>query len=159
MCSTLAAGQPVCCSAGSLPDIRPKPNKDGSCHTYTVQAHDLCDTIAAANGLKVSDISDFNDKTIWGWFGCGNLQLKSLICLSKGDPPMSALVSNAQCGPIVAGTKKPTNGTALADLNLCPLNSCCDIWGQCGITPEYCTNIIGPIGNPGTAPKEEWMYL
>ncbi|KAJ5926897.1 killer toxin alpha/beta [Penicillium verrucosum] len=153
LCSTLAAGQSVCCSAGSLPDIRPKPNKDGSCHTYTVQAHDVCDSIAASNGLKASDISDFNDKTTWGWFGCGNLQLKSLICLSKGDPPMPAPVSNAQCGPIVAGTKKPTNGTALADLNPCPLNSCCDIWGQCGITPEYCTNITGPTGNPGTAPK------
>lgn len=61
MCSTLVAGQPVCCSAGSLPDIRPKPNKDGSCHTYTVQAHDLCETIAASNGLKASGISDYDN--------------------------------------------------------------------------------------------------
>lgn len=125
----------------------------------TVQAHDLCETIAASNGLKASDISDFNDKTTWGWFGCGNLQLKSLICLSKGDPPMPAPVSNVQCGPVVARTKKPTNGTALADLNPCPLNSCCDIWVQCGITPEYCTNIIGPTGNPGTAPKHKNRYI
>lgn len=29
LCSTLAPGQRVCCSAGTLPDIRPKPGADG----------------------------------------------------------------------------------------------------------------------------------
>jgi hypothetical protein len=39
-------------------------------------------------------------------------------------------------------TKKPDKGNAWdwADLNPCPLNACCDVWGQCGITPEFCTN-------------------
>ena len=68
---------------------------------------------------------------------------------------MPAPVSNAVCGPTVPGTEQPTNGTALADLNPCPLNACCDIWGQCGITAEYCTNVTGPTGNPGTAPVNQ----
>jgi hypothetical protein len=155
LCSTLFAGQRVCCSAGSLPDITPKENKDGSCVSYKIKRDDHCKTIAASYGLQPSDISDFNDGTTWGWFGCNDLQIGSYICLSKGDPPMPAPVSNAQCGPLVSGTKRPTNGTALADLNPCPLNSCCDIWGQCGITPEYCTNVTGATGNPGTAPKKQ----
>ncbi|KAJ5081191.1 killer toxin alpha/beta [Penicillium angulare] len=154
-CNNLPVGQRLCCGAGTLPDITPKANKDGSCHSYKVKSNDQCSTIAAANGLKASDISDFNDGTTWGWFGCNNLQVGGNICLSKGDPPMPAALSNAQCGPQVTGTKKPTNGTALADLNQCPLNSCCDIWGQCGITPEYCTNVTGSTGNPGTAPKNK----
>ncbi|KAJ5274037.1 killer toxin alpha/beta [Penicillium angulare] len=154
-CNNLPVGTRLCCDAGTLPDIAPKANKDGSCHSYKVQSNDKCSTIAAANGIKASDISDFNDGTTWGWFGCNNLQVGSYICLSKGDPPMPAALSNAQCGPQVTGTKKPTNGTALADLNQCPLKSCCDIWGQCGITPEYCTNVTGSTGNPGTAPKNK----
>lgn len=38
---------------------------------------------------------------------------------------------------IFAGTQKPTNGTKLADLNPCPLNVCCNIWGQCGYVPVF----------------------
>jgi chitinase len=38
LCSTLAIGQYVCCSSGTLPDLTPKPNADGSCATYTVQS-------------------------------------------------------------------------------------------------------------------------
>ncbi|KAF9894646.1 hypothetical protein FE257_006534 [Aspergillus nanangensis] len=152
-CNNLIGGQQVCCSEGDLPDIRPKPSKDGSCATHKVTSVDDCSKIAASYGLKKEDISDFNDGSTWGWTGCDPLQLGLEICVSKGDPPMPAPVSNAQCGPTVAGTKKPTNGTQLADLNPCPLNSCCDVWGQCGITPNYCTNVTGPTGNPGTAPK------
>lgn len=148
-------GQPVCCSAGSLPDIRPKPNSDSSCAITTIHANDNCAQIAAANELSVSDIESFNDGTTWGWVGCGDLPRGLQICLSTGDPPMPAWVSNAECGPTVNGTQRPTNGTSLADLNPCPLNACCDIWGQCGITTSYCTNVTGPTGNPGTAPKHQ----
>ena len=35
LCSTLKVGQIVCCSAGTLPDIRPKPKPDGECFSYT----------------------------------------------------------------------------------------------------------------------------
>lgn len=155
LCSTLTPGQPVCCSPGGLPDIRPRPNPDGSCASYKVNSGDTCSALAASHGLTTSEISNFNDGKTWGWVGCDDLQRGLKICLSTGLPPMPAPVSNAQCGPTVPGTKLPTNGTKLADLNPCPLNSCCDIWGQCGITPEYCTNVTGPLGNPGTAPKRQ----
>lgn len=62
---------------------------------------------------------------------------------------MPAIVDNAVCGPQVPGTERPTDGTKLADLNPCPLNACCDVWGQCGITAEFCTDT--GTGNPGTA--------
>lgn len=68
---------------------------------------------------------------------------------------MPNAVENAQCGPTVPGTKAPTNGTAITDLNPCPLNACCNMWGECGITADYCTNHTGPAGNPGTAPDGE----
>lgn len=38
---------------------------------------------------------------------------------------------------------------SLANLNPCPLNACCDVWGQCGITSEFCTDT--GTGAPGTA--------
>lgn len=153
LCSTLTPGQPICCSAGGLPDIRPEPNADGSCASYKVQSGDTCSAIAVSHGLRTSELSEFNDGTTWGWFGCDDLQLGLKICLSTGGPPMPTPVTNAQCGPTVPGTEMPANGTNLLDLNQCPLNACCDIWGQCGITPEYCTNVTGPLGNPGTAPR------
>lgn len=40
-CRNLAVGQRVCCTSGTLPDIRPKPNDDGSCASYKVQADDI----------------------------------------------------------------------------------------------------------------------
>jgi GH18 family chitinase len=39
--------------------------------------------------------------------------------------------------------------TAISWLNPCPLNACCDIWGQCGITEQFCNNTS--LGPPGTA--------
>jgi hypothetical protein len=62
---------------------------------------------------------------------------------------MPAPLANALCGPQVPGTEKPTDGTALSDLNPCLLNACCDVWGQCGTTSEFCTNTS--TGAPGTA--------
>ncbi|KAF2094641.1 killer toxin alpha/beta [Rhizodiscina lignyota] len=152
LCSSLTPGQHVCCSAGTPPDFSPRPNADGSCASYTVKTGDTCSSIAANNGLKVADVSKFNDKTTWGWFGCNDLMAGLAICLSTGTPQMPAFVANAVCGPTVPGTKPPAKGENMTDLNPCPLNACCDIWGQCGITPEYCTAETGPQGNPGTAP-------
>ncbi len=73
------------------------------------------------------------------------------MCLSSGSSPMPASLSNAVCGPQVIGTLAPTDGTSLADLNPCPLNACCDIWGQCGTTAEFCTITDSTTGAPGTA--------
>ncbi|KAI9700939.1 MAG: hypothetical protein M1820_006584 [Bogoriella megaspora] len=158
LCSSLAVGQQVCCTAGGLPDIKPKPQSDGTCATYIVQNGDTCSAIAANNGLTAGDISKFNDKTTWGWFGCDDLLLGLAICLSTGKPPMPAKVANAVCGP--TAPKNDSTGSKITNsdfstMNPCPLNACCDIWGQCGITPEYCTDETGPKGNPGTAPPNK----
>ncbi|KAJ5577072.1 Glycoside hydrolase superfamily [Penicillium sp. DV-2018c] len=116
---------------------KPKPEADGTCASYKTIPKDTCYEIAKSNQITVKDIESFNKDT-WGWSGCGSLGFNQIICLSKGDPPMPAEYSNAVCGPQVPGTKKPTNGTKLADLNPCKLNACCNIWGQCGITDDFC---------------------
>ncbi|QGA13088.1 hypothetical protein EYB26_000733 [Talaromyces marneffei] len=150
VCSNLQPKQHVCCSPGTMPDFRPQPQADGTCNTYQINANDGCWDIANSHYLQQQDIEDFNKNT-WGWVGCGNLQLGQLICLSKGTAPMPAPVSGATCGPQVPGTEKPTNGTALADLNPCPLNACCDVWGFCGTTVDFCTESPADTGAPGTA--------
>jgi hypothetical protein len=85
-CASLKPGQWVCCSSGTLPDMRPKPNADGSCATYQVVADDYCDKIAAANGLTAKELEDLNKET-WGFAGCKSLWPEMKICLSKGEPP------------------------------------------------------------------------
>jgi chitinase len=155
LCSTLTPGQHVCCSDGDMPDFKPKENANGTCYAYTIQQDDNCANIGAQYDLTNKEIEEFNNGTTWGWSGCSNIPANLNICLSSGYPPMPNADSNALCGPTVPGTEQPTNGTKLADLNPCPLNACCDMWGQCGITPLYCTNVTGPSGNPGTAPENE----
>jgi len=156
LCSTLTPGQPICCSEGTLPDIRPQPGSDGICATHTVQADEYCQLIASSNGLTVDELKEFNNGKTWGWNGCDNLQLGINICLSDGDPPMPAPVSNAVCGPTVPGSSPPTYaGDTLADLNPCPLNACCNIWGQCGLTVDFCIESESETGNPGTSAPGE----
>lgn len=150
LCSTLAVGQHVCCSAGALPNFAPKPNADGSCFSYLVVAGDYCAKIASTNSLTVAQLETLNKNT-WGWTGCNNLQAGVNMCLSTGNPPMPAPVPNAVCGPQVVGTKPPPSGISLADLNPCPLNACCDIWGQCGTTDDFCSLTPSLTGAPGTA--------
>ncbi|KAM0469616.1 hypothetical protein ACHAPX_010395 [Trichoderma viride] len=152
LCSTLAEGQLVCCSRGKLPDLRPKPNPDGSCATYQTVQDDGCSKVAVSRGLTVADIESFNKKT-WGWNGCGpnRLALGFKLCVSEGSPPMPGPVSNAVCGPTVPGTKTPKAGTDLATLNPCPLNVCCNIWGQCGMSDDFCIISKSETGAPGTS--------
>lgn len=150
LCSSLQVGQHVCCSAGDLPDFTPKPEPDGTCASVLVKEGDFCSSIASANGITVKDLESFNKKT-WGWMGCDLLQAQQQICLSKGNPPMPAIVDNAVCGPQVPGTERPSDDTDLADLNPCPLKTCCNIWGQCGITDDFCTITNSTTGAPGTA--------
>ncbi|KAJ6445148.1 Lysine--tRNA ligase [Purpureocillium lavendulum] len=147
-CSKLRPGQHVCCSSGEMPDFRPKPNKDGSCVTTRVGDGESCSSIGAANSLTNDDIDGFNKHT-WGWTGCKNILKDAVICISKGSPPMPAEVADAECGPQVPGTKPPKDMTKLADLNQCPLNACCNTWGHCGTTDEFCTDT--GTGAPGTA--------
>ncbi|KAJ9293520.1 CAZyme family GH18 [Paecilomyces variotii] len=150
LCSTLVVGQHVCCSAGTLPDYRPKPNANGTCASHYVEPGESCATLAAANDLTNAEIESFNTDT-WAWDGCDNLQAYQYICLSKGEPPMPAPITNAVCGPQKPGTKQPASGVSLASLNPCPLNACCDKYGQCGITPDFCTESKSATGAPGTS--------
>ncbi|KAL5360965.1 hypothetical protein BJX96DRAFT_151156 [Aspergillus floccosus] len=147
-CTTLKAKQHVCCSSGDLPDFRPKPNPDGSCKSYLVQADENCDTLAAEYSLTREELEDLNKNT-WGWSNCEPLQKNSIICLSEGTPPFPAPIANAVCGPQKPGSKPPTDGSDIAELNPCPLNACCNIWGQCGINQDFC--IDTNTGSPGTA--------
>lgn len=152
LCSSpLSPGGIACCGRGTLPDIRPKPNSDGSCFVYQTRQGDDCSVIAASNGLKVDDLDRLNKNT-WGWNGCKKVLWVGVnVCLSSGDPPMPAPVSNAVCGPTVPGTQKPSAGTNLTSLNPCPLKVCCNIWGQCGTTADFCTAKPSDSGAPGTS--------
>lgn len=104
--STLAIGQRVCCSAGTLPDITPQPNANGTCATHIVKSGESCSSIAADNGLTVDDITGFNKLTTWGFNNCTLGFFAGLaICLSAGAPPLPAPVVGAVCGPTVNGKK------------------------------------------------------
>ncbi|KAK3956166.1 hypothetical protein QBC32DRAFT_251260 [Pseudoneurospora amorphoporcata] len=147
-CASLKPKQHVCCTTGDLPDFRPVPNSDGSCFTYQVKAGDNCANLGAEYGLTNEDIEGFNQDT-WGWNGCELLFTDTKMCLSEGNPPFPAPIANAVCGPQKPGSKPPTDGSNIADLNPCPLNACCNIWGQCGITKDFCVDTN--TGAPGTA--------
>jgi hypothetical protein len=154
-CSNLKPKAIVCCSQGQKPDLRPKPNPDGTCATHAIKPDDTCDGLGGQYTLNPGDIERFNQKKTWGFTNCRELKDSMLVCVSEGKAPMPAPVHNAICGPQVPGTKPPTDGTKLADLNPCPLNVCCNIWGQCGITQDFCTD-TSVDGAPGTARPGTW---
>ncbi|PLB35221.1 putative class V chitinase [Aspergillus candidus] len=136
--------------SAALLDLAPKPGADGSCATYTVQPNDNCSNLAAAYSLTIGELEEFNKNT-WGWNGCSNVWKGTVMCLSTGTPPMPAPLENAVCGPQMPGTPIPSDTTNLTHLNPCPLNACCNVWGQCGITDEFC--IDTSTGAPGSAEK------
>ncbi|KAJ4424540.1 hypothetical protein N0V82_000864 [Gnomoniopsis sp. IMI 355080] len=150
LCSSLVAGEHVCCSAGTLPDYSPSPYENGTCYTYLVQAGDSCSSLAAAYDITSDDIETWNEGT-WGWYGCSDLLAGYTICLSSGYAPQPANVPNAVCGPQVNGTAILPGGTNFSTINECPLNACCDIWGECGTTADFCTISESGTGAPGTA--------
>lgn len=108
-CNNIKIKQPICCSKGSKPDLRPKKGSDGSCYSYTLNG-DLCKDIADAHYLTLDGgnaeeiIDGFNEGKTWGWMGCKKLIKGQNICLSDGTPPMPAPLVNATCGPQVPGT-------------------------------------------------------
>lgn len=95
------------------------------------------------------DIETFNKNT-WGWNGCQLLWVGTRMCLSSGTAPFLAPVANAVCGPQKPGSTRPTDGSNIANMNPCPLRSCCNIWGQCGVSKDFCVDTRGN-GAPGTA--------
>ncbi|KXJ89088.1 hypothetical protein Micbo1qcDRAFT_213428 [Microdochium bolleyi] len=152
-CGSLKPKQHVCCSSGSMPNFAPKPNSDGSCKAYTIIENDNCDNLAAEYSLTKQDLEDFNTKT-WGWNGCKLLFTGTVMCLSKGTPSFPAEITNAVCGPQKPGTSDPKDGSDISKLNPCPLNACCNIWGQCGITKDFCVDTN--TGAPGTAAPDTY---
>jgi hypothetical protein len=150
LCSTLVEGQKVCCTQGKYPDLKPKPDGNGNCATYLTRKDDSCSKIAVARDLTQNDLLNFNKNT-WGWNGCKPevFYPDFLMCVSEGTPPMPAIVPNAFCGPTMNGTVKPPSGTNISTLNPCPLNVCCNIWGQCGTTDDFCVVSKAETGAPG----------
>lgn len=128
LCSTVRPGQPVCYSSEDLPEIHHKPNGD-KCATRYVERDEFCDSIAAANGFTVKELEDFNESKVWGWRGCENLYPDTLICLSKGDPPLPASVERVACGPQKSNSEAIKGGVTIenmARMEPCPLNACCN---------------------------------
>ncbi len=155
LCTNLKVPQLVCCSTGPLPI--PTADSAGNCNAHEVGPGESCWKIVEDNYnfFTVQDLEDFNKNT-WGWGGCSNLQAHTIICLSTGRPPLPKPVANAACGPVKPGTLPPPAGVKMSDLNPCPLNSCCDVWGFCGTTDEFCRPIAAgqapgapqPLGAP-----------
>ncbi|OAA54596.1 killer toxin subunits alpha/beta [Niveomyces insectorum RCEF 264] len=150
-CSKLKQRQVICCTEGTPPDLRPKKNADGSCAVHVVGPKELCYQIEDAFMLNPGDVEKFNANKTWAFSDCALLQPNMRVCISDGTPPMPASIPGYYCGPQVPGTQPvpPGNSTKLADLNPCVLNACCDGWGQCGTTDEFCTD-TSIDGVPGT---------
>ena len=148
----LGQGQWVCCTPGNLPDHSPKPNADGSCVTHLLTAVSECWKIAKEYDTTVEKLIEYNKGTTWGWADCNHLFPDTLICVGPGDPPLPVPNDEVACGPRKLGTEKPPKGTDLASLNPCPLNACCNGWGFCGTTADFCTP---PKGEPITAANSD----
>jgi hypothetical protein len=91
LCSNLSEGQVVCCSSGKMPDLKPKPDANGNCATYTTKQDDSCSKIASSRDLNISDLEGYNKNT-WGWNGCKRLFPDFKMCVSTGSSPMPAEV-------------------------------------------------------------------
>ncbi|KAH7010890.1 glycoside hydrolase superfamily, partial [Microdochium trichocladiopsis] len=150
ICNNLIPKEPICCSLGKKPDLRPQPQENGDCAVYEIQPEDGCWLIADRFHLTQEEIHKLNVGKTWGWSGCGRLFRDQKICVSTGNPPMPTQIEDVTCGPQVKGTVRPADGTAMTDLNPCPLNVCCSGWGYCGLTEEFCID-TSIDDTPGTA--------
>ncbi|KAL4924789.1 glycoside hydrolase superfamily [Aspergillus undulatus] len=73
----------------------------------------------------------------------------------EGTPPFPAPIANAICGPQKPGSEAPADASKdISEMNPCLLNACCNIWGQCGITKDFCVDTN--TGAPGTAEKDTY---
>ncbi|KAL8413204.1 hypothetical protein RB594_004724 [Gaeumannomyces avenae] len=144
-------GMSVCCSSGELPRVMRIMAADGTCAAHQVKEGDICDNLARQYNVKVSDIEKWNQGQTWGWYGCNKLIKDAYICVGEGSPPMPAKQKGAVCGPTKENATGPDPGKALKDMYPCPLNACCNVWGQCGISGDFCTEKNSTSGNPGTS--------
>ncbi|KAF5606321.1 glycoside hydrolase family 18 [Fusarium subglutinans] len=155
LCSTLKENDYVCCSSGDpFKPEPPKPSADGTCATHLIKDGDTCDSLARKAGVTIQDLEKFNKGRTWAWTDCKDLLLGYNMCLGPGNPPMPPPQEGAECGPLVPGTKRPTNkSVSIADLNPCPLKACCSNWGFCGVFPAHCTDNSPEGGGPGSKKK------
>ncbi|KAF7555882.1 hypothetical protein G7Z17_g1807 [Cylindrodendrum hubeiense] len=155
LCATLKEGNYVCCSAGDpYKPEPPKPGTDGTCATHLIKDGDSCAALAKKYAVTVQDLEKFNKGKTWAWAGCNEMLVSYNMCLEPGTAPMPPPQEGAQCGPLVPGTKKPTDKSiSIADLNPCPLKACCSNWGFCGAFPGHCTDNSPEGGGPGTKKK------
>lgn len=150
LCATLMPDDYVCCSPGD-PYVPPKPqpNEDGTCASHIIQKGDDCTSIAKTYHVTVKDLEDWNRGKTWAWTECKALLLGYNMCISNGTASMPPSQEGTECGPLVPGTKRPTDiSVSLADLNPCPLNACCSNWGYCGVFPGHCEIHAPPGGGP-----------
>ncbi|KAG9191337.1 chitinase [Alternaria panax] len=158
LCSSLQAGDYVCCSAGDAytkPTVpKPSPNADGTCATHLIADQDDCSKLSTRYGVTVDEIEKWNKGKTWAWTECKDMLLGYNLCVSDGKAPLPPPQAGTACGPLVPGTKPPASGQSLADLNPCPLNACCSNWGFCGVFPGHCDIHAPTGGGPGTKLKE-----
>jgi len=139
--SALQVGQPICYTMGSKPDLRPKKNSDGSCHSYKVSDGDTCSALEASYyPLSQDDLNSFNQKT-YGWYGCSKLMKDQVICLSDGSTPKPTPDPKAECGPLAPGDLYNSE---------CPNKACCSEFGFCGLTSKFCDKKSSDTNAPGT---------
>jgi hypothetical protein len=155
LCATLQEGDYVCCSSGDpYKPEPPKPGADGTCATHLIKDRDNCAALAKKAGVTVADLEKFNKGKTWAWTDCKDLLVGYNMCLGPGNPPMPPPQEGAECGPLVPGTKAPTNKSiSIADLNPCPLKACCSNWGFCGVFPAHCADHAPEGGGPGSKKK------
>ncbi|KAK2616535.1 hypothetical protein QQS21_000578 [Conoideocrella luteorostrata] len=154
-CSTLQPRDTACCSSGSVPKPdSPQAGPDGSCASHLIRNGDSCFAVSKKYGVTVEDLEKWNKGKTWAWTECKDMLVGYSMCVSKGTPPMPPPQMGTQCGPLVPGTKPPTNSSvSLADLNPCPLKACCSNWGFCGVFPGHCAINAPEGGGPGTKKK------
>lgn len=81
-CANLQIGQVICVSD---PDAPSPPPPAGGCIEYTVQAGDICYTIAQTYGISLEDFYSYNPG-----INCNNLQIGQVVCVSSpGSVPFS----------------------------------------------------------------------
>lgn len=122
------------------------------CKVHLIVGGGTCDAIARQNKVTIRDLEKWNKKT-WAWTDCKSLMLSYTMCVSEGSPPLPPPQKGVECGPMKPGTQPPSPGTALNELNPCPLNACCSNWGFCGVFPQHCDVHAPKSGGPGSIRK------
>jgi hypothetical protein len=133
----------------------PQPSADGICATHLIASGDTCDKLSKQYGVSISNLEKWNKGKTWAWTECKEALVGYNMCVSDGSAPLPPPQQGAECGPLVPGTKAPTDKyVSLASLNPCPLKACCSNWGFCGVFPAHCDIHAPEGGGPGTKLKE-----